>query len=194
MKNISIPSGIKALIFDCDGTLVNSMPLHMQAWEVTLKQFGVKYDEKYLTAMNGMKETDIVNLYNQAFGTKLNPDKVVATKYNYIKQYLNTVKPIEPVVEVARSYYGKLPLAVVSGSARNIVNEELMTTGIFDLFDYILTGDDSYKAKPASDIFYAAAAYMNVEPQLCLVLEDADSGLEGASKAGMHTIDVRQYI
>ena len=194
MKKISVEAGIKALIFDCDGTLVNSMPLHMQAWKEAFKKFDVKCDEKFLFSLKGMKETDIIILYNQTFKTNLDPDEVLLAKHEFIKQHVSTLQPIEPVVEVARSFYGKLPIAVASGSVRNIVNAELNTIGIFHLFNFILTADDPYKPKPSPDIFYAAAFSMNVDPQYCLVFEDGDAGLEAASKAGMNTLDVRPYI
>ena len=194
MKKISVDKEVKAVLFDCDGTLVDSMPLHMHAWENALKQFNTPYEENYLFSLKGMKETDIVILYNKKFGFSLNPEKVVSVKQNYIQLHINEVKPIARVVEIAEKYSGILPMAVVSGSSRDIVLGELNTIGITGLFDAILTADDPYKPKPSPEIFYAAASLLHIDPRNCLVLEDGDPGLKAAADAGMKTIDVRDYL
>lgn len=191
MNNISLNNIIQALIFDCDGTLVDSMPLHMKAWEEAFKLSNAKYDYEFFFSLNGMKEVEIIKLYNEKFRTNLNPEEVVSKKHNYYLNNINSVKPIEPVVKIVKECYTKLPLAVVSGSVRNIVLEELEIVGIFHLFKSILTASDSYKPKPAPDIFVAAAKKLNVTPKQCLVFEDGDLGLEAAKNAGMQTVDVR---
>ncbi len=194
MKNFPIGPETRALIFDCDGTLVDSMPLHMKAWEASLKHFKTPFDEEYLFSLKGMKETDIVELYNKRSGTSLDPVKVVAFKQKYIYNHIRTVGPVIPVTEVAQKYSGILPMAVASGSARKIVTAELKVIGILKLFDIILTADDPFNPKPSPDIFYAAASELHVDPQYCLVFEDGDAGLTAASNAGMKTVDVREYL
>jgi len=185
---------IKGLIFDCDGTLVDSMPLHMDAWRETFKAFDTIYHEDFLFSCKGMKETDIINLYNQKFGTGLDAVEMVTYKHQYFKNHIHQVKPIHVVSEIARHSHGKLPLAVVSGSLRNIVYEELQLTGLISLFEVILTGDDPFKPKPDPEIFLEAARRIKVQPEFCQVFEDGDSGIEAAKKAGMVTTDVRLYI
>lgn len=194
MNNIKINDNIKALIFDCDGTLVDSMPLHMKAWEEAFNQFNAEYDYDFLYAQKGMKETEIIKLYNKTFNINLPPEEIVKAKHEYFEEHIETVKPIPPVVDIAVSNFSKLPLAVVSGSIKSIVHKELKVIGIFDLFNFILTADDPFKPKPSPDIFYAAAVKLKIEPGHCLVFEDGDSGLEAAQKAGMETVDVRKYI
>lgn len=194
MKRINIDDKAKALIFDCDGTLVDSMPLHMKAWKEAFKQFDEKYNEEFLFSLKGMKETEIIDLYNQSFGTSIDREKIVTAKHNYFINHLNEVKPIRIVVDVAKSFYGKVPLAVVSGSVSKIVYAELKAAEIFELFQFILTANDPYKPKPDPEIFFAAASKINVNPEFCLVFEDGDAGLEAALKAGMKTIDVRNYF
>ncbi len=194
MKNITIKPEIRAIIFDCDGTLVDSMPMHMKAWENSIRRFQSDFNKEYLFSLRGMKETDIVNSYNRKFGLRLNPEEVVFYKHEYVMKKIKNVKAIEPVVNVAKNHYGKLPLAVVSGSSREIVTEELNVTGIIGLFDIILTADDPLQPKPSPEIFRAAASDLKVEPMYCIVLEDGESGLQGAAAAGMQTIDVREYL
>ena len=107
---------------------------------------------------------------------------------------INSVKPIEQIVEIARYYFRKLPLGVVSGSVNKIVTLELQVLGIIKLFKIILTADDPFNPKPSPDIFYAAASKLKLDPKSCIVFEDGDAGLEAASKAGMKTIDIRKFI
>jgi|YelNatPaOPRAMG01_1025707.scaffolds.fasta_scaffold01357_8 HAD superfamily hydrolase (TIGR01509 family) len=185
---------VKALIFDCDGTLVDSMPLHMIAWEKAFAQFGEYFDRDLLFSLKGMKETEIIDVYNSKYRSSINNNKIVLAKHNYFMQHIESVKPIEPIVEIAKSYFNKIPLAVVSGSVKIIVLAELNVLKIFQLFDFILTADDPFKPKPSPDIFIAAANMMKLKPEFCLVLEDGDAGLEAASKAGMKMIDIRNYI
>ncbi len=195
MSNLfPIDPDVKAIIFDCDGTLVDSMPLHMKAWEEAFKTKNEKFDYDFLFASKGMKETEIIENYNKNFNTKINPSEIVKIKHQYFKNHIEIVKPIAPVVDVAKKYFKKLPLAVVSGSIQEIVHKELEVVGILHLFNNILTSDDPFKPKPSPDIFYASAENLNVNPKNCLVFEDGDAGLDGAVKAGMKTIDIRKYL
>jgi len=192
MINVFINKTIKALIFDCDGTLVDSMPLHMKAWEEAFKFYNKKFDYDYLNSLKGMKEIEIIGLYNKKLGTNINAEEMVSKKHELMLKNINKVKPIEPIVNIAKEYYSKLLLSVVSGSVREIVHKELNVVGIFHLFETVLTADDSFKPKPAPDIFYEAAKRLRVNPENCLVFEDGDPGLEAATKAGMQTVDVRK--
>ena len=189
-----INGNIKALIFDCDGTLVDSMPLHMKAWEEAFKYFNEKFDFPFLYSLKGMKEVEIIKLYNKNFGMAIEAEDMVAKKHDYFLENINSVKPIEPVVNIAKEYFGKLPLAVISGSVKEIVYKELQVVGILHLFNKIFSANDSFKAKHAPNIFFAAAKNINVLPEYCLVFEDGDAGLEAAEKAGMKSVDVRNFI
>lgn len=194
MLKFKIDDDVKAIIFDCDGTLADSMPLHMEAWKNTLRNRNIYYDEHFLFSLKGMKETEIVALYNKKFGTKLDSLKIVSEKHEYLKQHIAGIKPIKDVVDVAIKYYDIIPLAVVSGSGREIVEAELKSLGIINLFKVILTADDPYKPKPSPEIFIKAANLINTKPASCLVFEDGDHGLIAAGEAGMKTIDVRKYL
>jgi HAD superfamily hydrolase (TIGR01509 family) len=194
MKKIFIDPETRGLIFDCDGTLVDSMPLHMDAWKAVFSINNYYYNEDFLYSLKGMKEEEIIRLYNKKFKTNIDPKIIVDMKHEYFMKHINEVKPIPEIVNIAKEYYKKLPLAVVSGSVGKIVRGELETLGIYQLFNFVLTADDPHKPKPDPDIFYAAAAKMNLEPGLCTVFEDGDAGLKAASEAGMKTIDIRKYV
>jgi HAD superfamily hydrolase (TIGR01509 family) len=191
---IIVPNNIKGLIFDCDGTLVDSMLLHRDAWEAALNKFGARYDEEFFMSTRGMKETDIVDDYNHRFTMNLHPANVAAEKHRIFMQRIEEVKPIAVVTEVAERFSGQLPMAVVSGSVRQIVMKELHVIGIVDLFKHILTGDDPFPQKPAPDLFLEAARLMGVPPEQCQVFEDGDLGLLGAERAGMIATDIRPYL
>ncbi len=184
----------KGLIFDCDGTLVDSMPLHMEAWKHAFQIVKEDYNHAYLDSKKGMKESEIIELYNKEFNKRLNPEEIVKIKHEYFNNQLKSLKPIAPIVHIVCQYHGKLPMGVVSGSVRRTVHDELEIIGIKNKFDYILTADDNFKAKPAPDKFFEAARLMNVNPEDCLVFEDSDLGLLAAQMAGMQTIDVREII
>jgi beta-phosphoglucomutase-like phosphatase (HAD superfamily) len=194
MENIILNNNIDAIIFDCDGTLVDSMPLHMKAWEAAFNELNKEYKEDFLFSLKGMKETDIIKLYNTTFKADIDPDTIVNIKHKYFLDNIHLVEPIVPVVEIARKYFNKLPLAVVSGSVKDIVHKELQVTGIINLFNIILTASDPFKPKPSPDIFLAASEFMKAKAQNCIVFEDGDPGLEAAINAGMKTVDVRNYI
>ncbi len=194
MKEIVIGSDIKGLIFDCDGTLADSMPLHMDAWKGAFKQFDTYYNEDFLFSLKGMKEIEIIDLYNKKFNMNIDPALMVNTKHEFFMKNIEAVKPIEEIVKIAKSYYSKLPLAVVSGSVGKIVKTELKVLGILNLFEFVLTADDPYRPKPDPDIFNAAALKLRLSPGECLVFEDGDAGLIAAEKAGMKRIDIRKYI
>jgi len=151
------------------------------------------YDHEFFYSKKGMKETDIIRLYNARFRTALNAEEVVEVKHRYFSERIHTVKPFEPVVEVVRRYRGALPMVVVSGSVRQIVSGELKAIGIADAFRAILTADDPFRQKPAPDMFLEAARLLEVRPSLCQVFEDGDLGLRAAREAGMVATDVRPF-
>ncbi|HGY55352.1 MAG TPA: HAD family phosphatase [Caldithrix abyssi] len=191
---IKIEKNIQALIFDCDGTLVDSMPLHFEAWRETFKKFGRSYPHDFVNARKGMRVADVVREYNRHYNDHLNVLRFTAIKEEIALKRLQTVKPIEPVAEVVRHHAGILPMAVCSGSPEKSVRISLQAVGLAGLFKVILTADDGLAPKPAPDMFLEAARCLNVVPERCQVFEDGDYGIEAAEKAGMIVTDIRKYI
>lgn len=188
---IHVPAEVKGLIFDCDGTLVDSMPLHMRAWEYAIGRSKAIWDYEFFFSKKGMEEKEIVDLYNREFSASLDSAATVRTKHEYFRAHPKEFKPIDNVVKIVWRYKDILPMAVASGSTRENVYLELETIGIRDLFKVILTADDEITPKPAPDIFLEAARLINIPPSLCQVFEDGDLGLEAARIAGMLATDVR---
>jgi HAD superfamily hydrolase (TIGR01509 family) len=191
---IPVPDDIKGLIFDCDGTLVDSMPLHMKAWEEAVHLFGANFDPEFFFSKKGMRSKDIVAQFSLQSGKPLNGADVVRLKDNIFLQHIADVMPLPIVVDVVRRYHKILPMAVASGGGREIVERELQVTGIVNFFDVILTADDPFKPKPFPDLFLEAARRIGVQPSLCQVFEDGDLGLQAAENAGMLATDIRLFM
>ena len=191
---IPVPDDIKGLIFDCDGTLVDSMPLHMKAWKEAVHSFGANFDPEFFFSKKGMRSKDIVAQFSLQSGKPLNGADVVRLKDNFFLQHIADVMPLPIVVDVVRRYHKILPMAVASGGGREIVERELQVTGIVNFFDVILTADDPFKPKPFPDLFLEAARRIGVQPSLCQVFEDGDLGLQAAENAGMLATDIRLFM
>lgn len=189
--SIHVPDYIRGLIFDCDGTLIDSMPLHMKAWEHTITNSGAVWDVGFFDSKKGMKGKDIIALYNEQFGASLDPVKTNHEKQEYFRMHRKDSKPIHSVVDVVFRFKNVLPMAVASGSSRDNVLVQLESIGIKNYFKVILTADDDITPKPSPDIFLEAAKRIGVPPNLCQVFEDGDLGLEAARKAGMLATEVR---
>lgn len=186
----------KGYIFDCDGTLVDSMPLHYVAWVEALRLNNAPFDftEEVFYKHAGIREQDVVQILNREHGSSVDPDKVAHMKAEIFAQRIPEVAAIQPVADLARSLHGKFPLSVASGSEEPIVRGCLTATGLIDLFDAIVTPAYVAKGKPAPDMFLLAAEKMGVAPADCLVLEDGQSGLDAADAAGMHSAFVPRTL
>lgn len=183
-------------IFDCDGTLIDSMPLHYIAWGEALKGHAAPFvfTEEEFYGSAGMKEQDVVRALNQKHGTNLDPVGVDELKMEIFARRIPEVKALPAVAEVARRLHGRHPLAVASGSAEPTVRACLEATGLIDLFPIIITPERVKHGKPAPDMFLLAAELMGVPPSECLVFEDGQSGLDAAKAAGMQTVFVPRSL
>ena len=188
---ISFPlNGFEAVIFDCDGTLVDSMSAHFEAWchALTLHGAGGVFREDVFFAMGGRPSNDIVEELNSEYGLKLNPESVALAKREGFLKRLDLISLIDEVAAFADSLRGRVPMAIATGSNRMVVEKTLQAVGVSDWFDEVVTSDDVCEGKPAPDIFLRAAMLLGVDPRKCLVLEDAPAGILGAQRAGMQVL------
>jgi HAD superfamily hydrolase (TIGR01509 family) len=184
-----IPEGdFAGYIFDCDGTLADTMPLHYRAWREALAEFSAEFPEALFYELGGMPARQIIQLLNERHGHSLPVDRTALKKETIFERLIPEVEPIEPVVRIARASSGKLPIAVASGGARRIVDQTLRGLGIIDLFDAVITNEDYLRGKPSPDPFLAAAKVLGVEPARCLVFEDTRTGEIAAHAAGMKCV------
>lgn len=189
----SFPStGFDGVIFDCDGTLVDSMPAHFEAWCEALALYGAGgvFREDVFFAMGGRPTMDIVVELNDEYNLKLNPANVAMAKREAFLKRLHTLTLIEEVAAFAESLRGKVPMAIATGGSRHVIEKTLQIVGISDWFDEVVTADDVTEGKPAPDIFLKAAKLLGLNPERCLALEDAPAGILAAQRAGMQVIAI----
>ncbi len=176
------------IIFDCDGTLVDSMPLHFRAWTGAFEQIGApwKWSEDEFYANAGVPDRVTVMELNERHGASIDPDEVHRLKEVWYQEHMHELKPVEAVAELAKRYadQGK-PISVASGSDISLVEPSLEIAGLRDLFDIIVTPRDVERGKPFPDMFLLAAEKMEVPPADCLVFEDGQAGIDAAIAAEM---------
>jgi beta-phosphoglucomutase-like phosphatase (HAD superfamily) len=181
----------KALIFDCDGTLANTLPLHFRVWAETLRSAGVELPEEWYYRHSGISSPELVERVNQDFGCELDPIATTVQKRQLFHKLISQVQEIPAVTAVVRQHYGNVPMAIASGGERNIVDATLAAINMTGIFDTIVCINDVQRGKPAPDLLLLAAERLEVDPQDCVLYEDSDSGLEAARRIGMAAIDVR---
>lgn len=189
------PPGTTGLIFDCDGTLADTMPAHYRAWTSMLDRYGIPFPEPRFYAMGGMPTASIIRVLAAEAGVPVaDLDAMVREKEAAFLTHLDAVRVIEPVLAVVGAYRGKLPVAVASGGYRDTVTRTLERLAIRDWFDAMVVAEDTPRHKPEPDVFLEAARRLGVEAGGCVVFEDTDIGLEAARRAGMRGVDVRGWL
>ena len=177
-----------AYIFDCDGTLVDSMPLHFHTWNLTLQEFGIPYTfgwQKFI-AQGGKCLIKTIEEINELCGTSIPPEEFVHQQGIHYESIIDTMTPVEKVVEFARQKHAQgKPTAVASSGTRYHVELSLKTIGAFDLFDVICCREDVENLKPAPDLFLLAAKRLGIKPENCVVFEDSPLGIQAAKAASM---------
>jgi beta-phosphoglucomutase family hydrolase len=188
---LSLPAGeFRAYLFDCDGTIVDSMPLHFIAWTKALAKWNCPFDEELFYAWGGRPVREIVSALNEMHGLHMPVEEVSEGKESLYYELLPQLQAIPEVIEHIEAQYGRIPFAVVSGSNRESVVKSLTTTKLLDRFETIVASEDYKRSKPAPDAFLLAAERLGVEPAKCLVFEDTEMGLQAAAAAGMKAVRV----
>lgn len=182
---------IQALIFDCDGTLTDSMPLHFIAWNQTMRRFGIDFSEDRFYALGGIPSDKIIQMLSDEGNLSLDAVAVAQEKEQVFLDNMHLLVEIEAITSIVREHQGKLPMAVASGGVRDIVLKQVAHIGLEGLFDTIVTAEDTTRHKPEPDVFLEAARRLGVAPAHCRVYEDSDLGIEAARRAGMEWVDVR---
>ncbi|HYG21825.1 MAG TPA: HAD-IA family hydrolase [Verrucomicrobiae bacterium] len=185
---------IKGLIFDCDGTLADTMPLHWRAWQIVSARYKLHFPEERFYSLGGVPSRDILKMLAEEQGLTLDHIKAAHEKEEAYLPLMAQVEPIHVVVDVARENFGKIPMAVASGGTRQIIPQVLEHLGIRHLFNAVVTSECVVNQKPAPDIFLEAARRIGVEPRLCRAYEDTDLGLQAIRSAGMEAVDVRTLL
>ena len=177
-----------AYIFDCDGTLADTMGLHYDAWKMALEPHGADLPEDLYYSWGGRPTREIVEALNEMQGLFMDPEAMTHHKEGLYHSLLPEVLAIEPVVAFAKKMHGKKPLAVASGGGRKAVTATLESLGLIQLFDAIVTSEDYVNGKPSPDPYLEAAKRLGVAPVGCLVFEDTEIGRQSAHAAGMECV------
>ena len=190
----SQPNFPKGIVFDCDGTLADTMPLHWRAWQTITVRYKLHFPEDRFYSLGGVPSRDILKMLAEDQGVTLDHIKAAHEKETAYLPLMSQVEPIHAVVEVARENFGKIPLAVASGGTRQIIEQVLEHLKIRHYFNAVVTSECVVNQKPAPDIFLEAARRIGVEPKFCRGYEDTDLGMQAIRAAGMEAVDVRHLL
>ena len=192
---LELPQGsFEAYLFDCDGTIADSMPLHYIAWKQALGEQGCDFPETQFYSMGGMPVRDVIRALNAQHGLQMPVEAVALRKEDLYYEFLPQLTAVPEVLEVIEASHGTIPFAVVSGSTRESVTASLQSLHLLDKFQTLVCAGDYARSKPDPEAFLLAAARLGVAPERCLVFEDADIGIEAATAAGMASVRVLQPL
>jgi beta-phosphoglucomutase-like phosphatase (HAD superfamily) len=191
---MKLPAHIKGLVFDCDGTLADTMPLHWRAWQVIAAKYKLHFPQDRFYSLGGVPSRDILKMLAEEQGVTLDHIQAAHEKENAYLPLMAEVEPIHVVVEIAKENFGKIPMAVASGGTQPIIVQVLEHLKIRHLFNAVVTSEMVNNQKPAPDIFVEAARRIGIEPKFCRAYEDTDLGMQAIRSAGMDAVDVRELL
>jgi HAD superfamily hydrolase (TIGR01509 family) len=192
---LELPEGsFKAYLFDCDGTIVDSMPVHYRAWKQALGEWNCVFEEELFYKWGGRPMPDIISTLNRDQGLQMPIDAVSRRREELYFEMMSQVKAIPEVQALVEAEYGRIPFAIVSGSTREAVTASLAALNLLDRFETIICADDYAKGKPDPEGFLLAAERLGVAPKECLVFEDTDMGIQAATAAGMASVRIPSYL
>jgi len=184
----------KALIFDLDGTLSDSLPVHIASWNAVCEKLNCTFDERILVEMTGAPTLSFAERIKREQNLEITADELVVLKQQEFWKNINQIKPHDAVIELMKNAHGKIPMAVGTGASRTSAMLQMKELEIDQLFDFIVTADDVDRHKPEPDTFLKCAELMGVEPEFCQVFEDGELGMQAAQTAGMLLTDVRPFV
>jgi HAD superfamily hydrolase (TIGR01509 family) len=184
------PGSFKAYLFDCDGTIADSMPLHYRAWSKALAEWNCDFSEELFYAWGGRPVVEIIDELNHQQGLSMPVKDVARRKEEFYLENLPQLKAVPEVLEHIEASHGRIPFAVVSGSTRESVTASLRTLKILDRFDALVCAGDYQRSKPDPEGFLTGARRLRTAPESCLVFEDTEMGIQAATTAGMASVMV----
>jgi len=182
-----------ALIFDCDGTLVDSAPLHFRALRDALRAQGLELEQEWYAQRLGLSRRALFQQFEQCFEAKIEVASASELADRLYASISHELAEIPVIASIAREHHGKVPMAVASGGERFVLTTSLRAAGLIELFDHIVSISDVGQGKPSPALFLEAARRLGHVPAECLVFDDTDEGIEAARRADMPFIDVRKY-
>lgn len=183
-------SGYKGLIFDMDGTLIDTMPSHLFAWKKTAKQFDFPFEPEWIHSLGGMPTQKVAMLLNERYHIDIDPQKVAEVKTALFASLIEDGSIINCTYDVLKQFYGQKKLAIGTGSNHQNAIRLLEHNNLLPLLDAVVTAADVENHKPNPDTFLLAAQKLGLAPQDCVVFEDTEIGRQAALAAGMDCIMV----
>ncbi|MCF6331770.1 MAG: beta-phosphoglucomutase family hydrolase [Draconibacterium sp.] len=191
---ISVYPEAQGLIFDLDGTLSDSLPVHLATWNKVGDKYGFTFDPQIMYELTGRPTIEFAERIIEQYGVSEKPEILVQMKQKLFWELAHLLKPIDEVASIVKKFYGKIPMAVGTGASRKSAEIQLKALNFEKYFDALVSADDVSKHKPDPDTFLECARLMGVEPQFCQVFEDGDLGIAAAKSANMFVTDIRKYI
>jgi HAD superfamily hydrolase (TIGR01509 family) len=183
---------IDTVIFDLDGVIVDSEPVHQTIEKRLFKELDIEVPESFHQTLVGMNEENLWGAVLSAFNLDLDVQTVIHKKRRYLKLYLEnpqSLMPISDVIPLIKSLKkDKYMLVLASSSPRFYIKAILKKFAIYQEFGALVSGEEVTHSKPAPDIFLEAARRIGKKPQSCLVIEDSSNGIKAAKAAGMKVL------
>lgn len=183
-----------AFIFDCDGTLVDSMSAHFEAWDKVFQELNINLPLSFLTPYNSIPSYIIGNDIVSKLNLSCTGEEIADKKEALLFETEHIARELTPISSIAKRYFGRKPMSVISGGVRKNVIKSLEDTDLLGLFGHVLTADDPYGTKDKPEIWLESASRLNSNPEKCLVFEDGERGMFGARLAKMTVLDVRPIL
>ena len=185
MKKLEVAPEAKALIFDLDGTLADTMPVHFMAYKHILADYGIDFTPDLFASLAGIPAVGTIEKLNEIFGTTMDAERVGHFKEAEYEKIMHKMKPVDPVIKLVENYHGKLPMAVGTGGYKRLAWKSLEILGLDKYFEILVAAEDVSRPKPFPDTFLRCAELMGISPEHCQVFEDGEPGMQAAKSAGM---------
>lgn len=192
-NDLTVNPKAKGLIFDIDGTIADTMPIHFVAWREVCAEQGIEFTPELFTEVTGMPALQTSQYLKRKFHKDFDEKEFTMKKEEIFEKNMDKAKPIEPIVRLIHQYKGKLPMACGTGGPQYLAWRTLKIAGVMDCFQIVVSAEDVKNHKPDPETFLKAARLIHVNPHDCQVFEDGKLGIQAAEAAGMMATDVTHY-
>ena len=182
---------LRAVVFDCDGVLVDSEPISERSWATVLRRYGYTPTPGDHDATRGTSSADTTAYYLRFVDVAPGHDLLADVDVERRRAFAEELEAFDDAIETVRALAAEgVPLAVASSSGRTNLDMKLEKFDLLRYFDVTVAGDEVQRGKPAPDLFEWAAAGLGVPAATCLAIDDTELGADAAVAAGMRTVQI----